>query len=130
MAARARRIAGNPCRRCLWPVALALDANDVAVVQLQAPSASKIDVFYLSTLGNFVQANLPSRRTYAHQGARNRASARPDLCELQLQTGKLRARIQHLNSIETLGIAASEPNFNGLLMGDEQPAEPGAVCLV
>lgn len=37
MAARARRIAGNPCRRCLWPVALALDANDVAVVQQPVP---------------------------------------------------------------------------------------------
>ena len=49
---------------------------------------------------------------------------------LQLQTGKLRARIQYLNSIETLGIAAGVPNLYGLFMGDEQPAEPGTVGLV
>ena len=61
---------------------------------------------------------------------RRRVLPRPDLCELQLQTRKLRAGFQHLNSIETFGIAVSGPNFYGLLMGDEQPAEPGTVGLI
>ena len=57
-------------------------------------------------------------------------STRPDLVELQLQGREFGASLQHRDPFKSLKIAAGGPNLHGLLVGNEQPAEPGTVGLV
>jgi len=50
--------------------------------------------------------------------------------QLQLQTGKIAACLQLLDPLQTLRFTAGRPNFHGLLIGNQQPTETGAVGLI
>jgi hypothetical protein len=47
-----------------------------------------------------------------------------------LKSREIGAGLKNRDLFESLGIAAGGPDLHGLLVGDEQPAEPGTVGLV
>ena len=57
-------------------------------------------------------------------------SLRPDLLEAQLQIREFGTSLQHRDPFKSQKITAGGPNLHSLLVGDEQPAETGAVGLV